>query len=237
MEFYKDAGYSFVKNLPVDDAEVLILAGDSVVDYKDYFNEAFEILCSKFKYVIRVLGNHDYYQGVSPQETLNSAKELQNKFSNLFVLENESVTLPDENKNITFHGTTLWFSETPESAFYKIGLNDFRKIKTDYRWFYKKHEDAVIFLDKNVREGDVVITHHLPSYGCISEKWVGDPMNCFYASNLNSLIERLKPSFWFHGHSHESFDQVIYDTRFIRNPAGYVVERNLRFNPNLIIEV
>ena len=46
----------------------------------------------------------------------------------------------------------------------------------------------------------VVITHHMPSYKLVGNKYSGNPMNSFYASNLDELVK--KADIWCCGHSH-----------------------------------
>lgn len=42
--------------------------------------------------------------------------------------------------------------------------------------------------------------------------------------------------YWFFGHTHDSFDYKVSETRVICNPKGYGSE-NKDFNPNLIIHL
>jgi Icc-related predicted phosphoesterase len=87
----------------------------------------------------------------------------------------------------------------------------------------------------------VVITHHLPSYKSINEKYASYRANHCFASHKNYIIKRLSPNLWIHGHTHTSVDYTIrnnqgFDSRIICNPKGYHNE-NSSFNPSLVIDI
>jgi Icc-related predicted phosphoesterase len=93
------------------------------------------------------------------------------------------------------------------------------------------------FLEKELRQGDIVITHHAPSVGSLDAQWFNDPCNrWFITPEMEPLILERKPKLWIHGHVHTPFDYVLGETRIIANPKGYPGE-GVRFNPQLIVEV
>ncbi|ENV5964101.1 metallophosphoesterase [Vibrio parahaemolyticus] len=49
-----------------------------------------------------------------------------------------------------------------------------------------------------------------------------------YCSNLDPLIKRLQPDFWFHGHIHEKIAYYIGDTLIQSDPFGYINRKELR---------
>jgi Icc-related predicted phosphoesterase len=62
-----------------------------------------------------------------------------------------------------------------------------------------------------------------PSFLSIHEKHKNNMnINGSYASDLSDLILDTKPSLWFHGHMHTSFDYMVGDTRILCNPRGYI---------------
>jgi Icc-related predicted phosphoesterase len=91
-----------------------------------------------------------------------------------------------------------------------------------------------VFLQENVKEGDIVVTHMAPSFLSVHEKYKNDMnINGSYASDLSELILDTKPELWFHGHMHDSFDYTIGNTRILCNPRGYVGEElNAAFEYN-----
>lgn len=247
FEFHRDRGRTFARNLPtggyldtdinqtnfIEQADVLVLAGDITTQKNGYV--ALEEFCQNFKHVVYILGNHDHYHSTATDVAyeIHETIELLH-LENLHFLQNESVTLD----GVNFHGSTLWIEKTLESAFLERYLNDFNYVMDGRDWIYSQYIEAVGFLSGAIQPSDVVVTHHLPSFDLVSPIYAGDPINIFYASNLNSLIERTKASYWFHGHSHESCNIKIGDTKCIRNPYGYQgQEVNRNWNPNALFEV
>jgi len=45
---------------------------------------------------------------------------------------------------------------------------------------------------------------------------------------------------WIHGHTHDSFDYLVRDTRVVCNPRGYVkhdIQENASFDPALVVQI
>lgn len=47
------------------------------------------------------------------------------------------------------------------------------------------------------------------------------PIDGFFASNLDELMEQVGPALWIHGHLHNPSDYVVGRTRVVCNPRGY----------------
>jgi len=217
--------------------DVLVLAGD--IDVKgrvDWINT----IASKFNHVIYVLGNHEFYRGIIDNIYKKTRERLVN---NVHLLNDESITIDD----VTFHGATLWsdfLKGNPMSYLHcNDAMNDYHLIRAgtgELRFkpqlAHKLHNISKVFLQENVKEGDVVVTHMAPSYLSIHEKYKNDMnINGAYASDLSELILDTKPALWFHGHMHDSFDYTIGNTRILCNPRGYIGDDlNLQFKPNAL---
>lgn len=87
---------------------------------------------------------------------------------------------------------------------------------------YNVNRESTAWLYATMLPGDVVITHHLPSWQCVDRKYLGDPRNAFYVTNLPALIAAARPAVWIHGRAHTHFDKLLGDTRIVRNPFGYL---------------
>jgi Icc-related predicted phosphoesterase len=88
----------------------------------------------------------------------------------------------------------------------------------------------------NIFEGDVVVTHHLPSERLISPKFRANDLNRFYVCPMDFTLERKNPKAWVFGHTHDSAKMKIGKTSMICNPYGYYdQEVNPKFNPSLTI--
>jgi hypothetical protein len=82
-----------------------------------------------------------------------------------------------------------------------------------------------------MREGDVIITHFLPSWRSVHPKWAAAATNCFFVSDQEPLMVERKPALWLHGHTHDSADYQVGPTRVVCNPFGYAVQGGQHLNP------
>jgi len=214
------------KGIKVD---VLIVAGDltnsSMIEY------SLKQLTKYYDTVIYIPGNHEYYQ--------SSFKKVNDFLTGL----NVEGALTGDDSVFTLDGqrfvcSTLWFPDDPENVFYEHSLNDFHLIKDIKPTVYEKNKESVDFLNNYIQEGDIVITHHCPSHKSTPDRFKGSELNRFFVCDMEDLILERKPKLWIHGHTHNSFDYMIGDTRIICNPFGYLgMEENPDFQKHLIIEV
>jgi hypothetical protein len=78
----------------------------------------------------------------------------------------------------------------------------------------------------------------LPSFASAAQQYAGNPLNRYFVCDQEALISRVQPRSWLLGHTHESFDYLLGDTRVLCNPLGYVGhELNSRFNDALVIDI
>lgn len=228
FEFHRDHGRAFVNGL-IDDVDVVILAGDiATLNCLEY---AMELFCTKFRHVVYVHGNHEHY-GTDRNTLIQLTERTCAKHRNLHWLDKRVVEID----GVRFAGAPLWFGKSDAP---KAGMTDFRVIRGKFtQWVYQESQAAIDFFDRELREGDVVISHHLPSYRSVAPKWVGSPLNPFFVRPVDDIILRRKPALWIHGHTHESGDYQLGSTRILCNPFGYLrVEENARFNWDLVVEV
>jgi predicted phosphohydrolase len=230
-----------------DKETTLVLAGDIHVGTQAF--PSLTDMCDRFKYVIYVFGNHEFYHSsITYVRNWYAEQKKWNKFpDNLFVLDNDTVTLD----GVRFIGSTLWTDMGHDPLTIHMAdrhMRDFSIIFTSVektRLFTPKdsmvqHEAAVFFLEKELKKDikdTVVITHHLPSYSCVAPRWVGNSMNACFASNLDNLICDYKPEYWIHGHTHDSVREVVDETIIVCNPKGYGQENANNFNPEASFEI
>lgn len=230
-EFHRDSGLRFVQHLDPDGVDVLVVAGD-LCSYA-HMPKILEELCSRFPHVVYVLGNHESYHR-DWGEASRRATFVGNHNPNLHVLDKDVVEIGGQR----FVGTTMWFRKDPHSIFFEGELNDFCQIGLFREHVYEENQRAVEFLNKNVQEGDVVVTHHAPTRACLSEEYKTDGLSRFYVCDMDDLIFDNKPKVWFHGHIHTSNDFQHGDTRIVSNPYGYEgIQPNEGFEDLKIIEV
>jgi hypothetical protein len=149
----------------------------------------------------------------------------------IFFLHNEMV-LHDDTFII---GTTLWTDvhDHESSAHY---INDYNFItgftpaectslfRANYS-FIKSCLDVVE--ERKRREPSIrcmVITHHLPSFGVVHEKYSGmTHLTPFFAAPCDALIGP-PVDYWIYGHTHKANEHVINGVRVLCNPKGYAKE-------------
>jgi Icc-related predicted phosphoesterase len=234
FEFHRDAGASFVESLDPTGVDVLVVAGDLAVD--DGIGPALDLLCARFveRAVVYVHGNHELY-GTGRDEVLAITREAARRNGNLRWLDGDTVELGGRR----FLGAPMWFPKPDaEGERAKYGLNDFRRIRDFESWVYAENARAIALFEKEMREGDIVVTHHLPSRASVAPQWVGSSLNPFFVCDVEPLIRARKPALWIHGHTHHSVDVRVGATRIVCNPFGYVrIEQNAGFDEAMTIEL
>ncbi len=235
---------------PHNDADVVVLAGDIARPaVAAEWARAFD------KPVLYVPGNHEFYGG-SVDGTLAQLRSLC-AASCVDVLDNSEVYLG----GVRFLGTTLW---TDFRLFNSPGINaasreeavrcmrDFSRIVTDAdpaqafqprdaaRLFSRQAHWLARSLARPFDGPTVVITHHAPSRRSIHPRFDGALLNACFVSDAEYLFGAGRVDLWIHGHTHDSFDYTIGDTRVVCNPRGYTrdgVCENAHFDADFMVDV
>lgn len=232
-----DGGERLCGILGESEPDLLVCAGD-LCDF-DTMGRSLELISSTFKETVYVLGNHECYGSSSIGEAQLVAGGHCARLGNVRLLESSSV----EVGGLRFLGCTLWFPYPPAAGREsEWAMNDFECIGEFRRDVGDLNRRSVRFLEDNVRAGDFVVTHHLPSWACVHPLWAASPLNPFFVCDVERVIRRQRPAFWAHGHTHESVDKEIHGTRVVCNPFGYLMtmrgpEVNPRFEPAKLIEI
>jgi predicted phosphodiesterase len=236
--------------LPDTGADVVVLAGDIARPQK-----AIEWARGFAQPVIYVAGNHEYY-GSSPSATLATLKDLAHG-TNIHVLDQDAITLC----GVRFIGATLWtgFNLCTQQAQRRQAedqavalLRDFNRIKSDRSPgglftpqesidTYERHCAWLAATLVQPFDGPtVVVTHHAPSPKSIHPRFEGSLLNNCFVSDAEHLFGTANTPLWVHGHTHDSFDYTIENTRVVCNPRGYCrngVNENALFDPNFVVDV
>lgn len=228
-----------------DDMDAVILAGDIHVKDKGVLWALEHI---EDKPVFYVLGNHEFYGKAYPK-LIESLKTL-TQGTHVHVLEKDVYTF----NGVNFMGCTLW---TDFELFGDARLAGFQcqQVMTDYKKIRRSpsfaklrsvdvaliHRQSKAWLEQELvrRKGEknVVISHHGPSAMSLPEQYKTDIVSAGYVSNLEPFIEDYQPSYWVHGHLHNSSRYQIGTCEVVANPRGYPMERNVDFDARYCVEL
>ncbi len=229
-----------------DKETTLVMAGDLGSMHKPHMLYAcIKELAGRFRTVQYICGNHEFYGG-SLRETPVEIAGMCADFPNVNFGNGQLAGIAGPN----IWKCTLWTDydgENPRSmAIAHMHMNDYRHIAgwrdpkmptfpDEVLEIHKKHRGI---LEKGLEQGDIVITHHLPSPSSIDAAYIGSAVNGAYCSNLEHLIRTRKPRLWIHGHTHVAKDYKIGDTRVVCNPYGYADQHVTNgYNPTLVVEL
>lgn len=235
---------------PSNDADVVVLAGDIARP-----REAVAWARRIGKPVLYVPGNHEFYGG-SIDGTMSELRALADG-TNIHLLDADALVID----GVRFLGATLWtdfqlFDGPAANAdavvLARRMLRDFSRIRrADAHSALFTPEDATSIFLRHAQWLDaqlatthagptVVITHHAPSPSSIHPRFAGSPLNACFVSNAEWLLGAERAQLWIHGHTHDSFDYTVGDTRVVCNPRGYAragVNENARFDPHFCVEL
>ena len=228
----------------------LILAGDIHRP-----REALQWATALQRPAIYVPGNHEYY-GSSLPATNRLLHEL-SRDSLVTVLDCEEKSIGD----VRILGATLWtdFRIAGEGALREQAMDDAVRFSRDFSRIAVDEDQNEIFtpshcaarferhaswlgarLAERFDGVTVVVTHFAPSRGSIAPRFAGSPLNACFIADLEALVARSGAALWIHGHTHDSFDYRIGDTRVLANPRGYVLDgtaENAGFDPALTVQL
>jgi len=238
-EVFSDGGWpEFFKHLPYETFDLLILAGD-ILNLRDMkrLSLVFDRILNKTR-VIYVLGNHEYWgTHVEPQVTWETVlyPAIEKYKDRLFVLRTGFPAVIDGQR---FVGDTMWFPDLPDAQKMMPHWPESKHIPGYRKWVFEQNRKWNRFARSEIQAGDIVVTHHTPSYQSTPPSYRGHGFNCFYSDmGMESVIMKKKPKIWFHGHTHSFFDYQICDTRILCNPRGIPTQPPSGFKPDLIIEI
>jgi Icc-related predicted phosphoesterase len=259
FEFHADGGKEFVRGLDPRGVDVVVLAGD-ITKMRLGFDKTLGLFRERFpaSEIVFIPGNHEYHECDLATVT-RGLKHSVSKLQGVHWLDCNAVKIGGRR----FLGTTLWYGKSPapkhplllstddewgrgiirtvnEKGVVEAPYADFEVIPSLAQWNQQEHERAMSFLEANVREGDIVVTHFLPTRRSTPEKFRTALSNCFFvAAELEGFIEERKPALWIHGHTHTSCDYRIGPTRVVCNPFGYQSqgELNSDFDEGLTVSV
>lgn len=211
-------------------ADVLILGGD-IFEYgiwSEFFHsKIIDMLCDRFKYVIMIDGNHEFY-GIEFESDI-AYDLLKNTPKNFKYLRNESVDID----GITFYGGTFWTSPenwNPIEEFdIKANINDFKHIKgmTNKRLIESHNEFLENLMCIQTKNDIVVISHYPPTEMSIDDRYLGHVTNSYFCNPYYyEFCDSEQIKHWVCGHVHHRHDFELGNIKGHCNPIGYPRDMN-----------
>jgi predicted phosphodiesterase len=229
--------YNVAFPMKEDSETVLVVAGD--LAQLERFDKAVIFLKSwakRFKHVIYVLGNHEFYKfylNINIADLREKVKDCNN--ISIFGNEPGSVIID----GVNFICGTLWTKVSDDDFLFVMrGLNDYHIIAYDSDRTRiispvdttKIHETSLLVMAESFDPSlkNVVVTHHMPSFSAVDPAYKNSYINAGFTSDLDDFILKHKPDVWIFGHTHTKYNGYVGMTRLLCNPFGYPHERNLQ---------
>lgn len=186
-------------------ADNLLLAGDIGHPTDEIYQDFFKQCSSKYERVFVVDGNHEWNVG-------KPCKNRFKHFDNVHLLENQKFVWD----NLVIIGSTLWTESTRSCANYY----------------------SIDYLQRTIQEHPkqqiIVLTHHLPSWHLISQKY---RQKCSthtlerYANHLDYFFyQQPAPKMWICGHSHSLMCKRLGQTICAINTHGERITTKFEIN-------
>ena len=233
--------------LDTDKDTILGIAGD--IDVMKHTIKFLKKMSHRFKSVVAVLGNHDYWRrDFTNQASIIQEELAQEGYDNVHLLNRDSVVID----GYRFIGATLWtdFNKGDNLLMSQAStlMNDYKFLRKDqYTRRVKTHDilsehikdTKFIFDFAQNEEPMIVLSHHAPSFKSIDFSRYGNgPINHLYATEFGNEIAYSNFLIWHHGHIHTSQLYTIHETTVICNPRGYFgYQMNDNFNDQLLIKL
>jgi predicted phosphohydrolase len=246
VEFYgARSKYGFIEPR----GDILVLAGDiccaaSLDDFNVYKKFVLEHL-GKFKHIIMVAGNHEYYYTAN-RPTLENTIQAVNKrltefaaaYPTLHFLNNRAVQLKHNNTPYIFIGSTMWTNIPAEhhTSINKL-MNDYANIYVEDAKKVRKltpmdvcnmHNRSVAYIKRVLAKTPanskvIMISHHKPYNDPIEGP--REIVSYGYSTDQTKLMAKI--SLWIFGHVHKASAVRIGSCRVVGNPRGYPHQRTM----------
>lgn len=220
------------------ECDVVVLAGDIAVGRTNVL-KILKKFAKHYPHVIYTPGNHEYY---------NSSIDIFNDFpeapKNVYYLNPGVKHISDRHGDLAaFIVAPLWtnFRNSPVAEeVARLDITDFRLISglspASCAAMFEEHSKFIKDSYDKIKGKKVIVTHFLPAVECISPRFRDTGLiNYYFANDMGNWISTLSNTTWMFGHTHDSVDFMLGDTRMVCNPYGYDnVEINRQFSHKVI---
>ena len=238
-DLHLEFGGMKVPVLPDDKDTILILAGD--IHVGAVADDFIQPLLTRFKDVIYVLGNHEFYHN-DMEDVRDFWKNAGSYNHNLHVLDPGMYV--NDAQTLRIIGATLWTATNdPDMNNY---MNDFACIYLEGEVLTTAKTRELHLLDLDYIQAQlatpfegttIVVTHHAPVEACVTPNWKGHMLNKCFHSNLDYVLEDNVIDLWVHGHMHDTIHTTLHGTEIYCNPRGYKgYGQNYGFRDDFVVE-
>ncbi len=230
----------FIPADPRDSEAILVLAGD-ISSKKDQLVAFLSAAEKRFKHVVFVCGNHEWYRN----EMLSYGKELKTELSEKTSKVSFAVddVLCHRIDDVRFIFGTMWTDGGADyierervqglmNDFCVIGYGDDVLTVSKMQELHRAQRRKVENFLANDSSGmtNVVVSHHMPSRRLCHPRF-GGAIDGGFAFNGDAILAGdHAPALWIHGHTHDTIDMQLYNTRVVCNPCGYRGEFSMKHN-------
>lgn len=207
----------------LEPADVLVVAGDlgyKSTDWQDIYDDIMSLKDVKFKDIIFVKGNHDFY----------------NDFANDVMADDWNFVQCID--GVYFICTPLWTPIIENKYAVKNNLNDYYLIpnftvEKSTELYYKN----IKFIKEAIQNVPnfapvVIVTHHMPHDYLCEPRYIGSKINeafCvsknLFNGDMEAIMKMPNVKYWIYGHTHTEKPGKERipgcDIEFCRNPIGY----------------
>lgn len=226
-----------------DDIELLLFCGDVCVNLEYGFD--FMSRVKKNARAIFIPGNHEY-EGKDIFVANDKMRKLAKEYG-IELLINESIL----HKDYVIIGSTLWsgfnlFAGEKKNSMdaAKFGVSDFSTIFLNKKLLNPvdmefMHIEAINFIDSELKrhkdKNIIVASHFAPFKGSLNDSHKHEYVSSYWVNDLEEKFSGLC-EYWFHGHTHDTFNYDINGTIVRCNPRGFSKTFDLSSNNKFSLE-
>ncbi|MDH4943965.1 metallophosphoesterase [Sulfurimonas sp. C5] len=222
--------------------EVLILAGD-IGHWNDQNIAILKIIKDEYyKYIVCVLGNHDYYLNRIQQddydensyERVKEMRKLINAEDGMYCLDGNVIEI----NGVHFGGCDSSYSNAyikkyfPKADHPKSNNEMWKRTMQDSSMMFginqynQLYKEEIQKIERIYQDCDVMITHVNPSYlkEHISPKFQNNITSTFFCFDGHRFLEGGTMKYWIFGHTHDNIEYEYQGVQCICNPLGYPSE-------------
>ena len=190
----------------------LIIAGNVGNPYHPNFYKFFKMVSNRFDIVYFTPGNQDLgctklYDKYLVSKHSKVIQDIVGLFNNVIMLNNEVY----HHNNIVIVGTTLW--SLPDVIFDQKSRDHYNEHKKSINFI---NNAKFLYNNKKI----IVVSHYVPTYHLIEEKYYNHPHNCYFVTDLEKYITRPIHT-WICGHTHQVNECSINNVNCLINAHGY----------------